>query len=174
MMISNTLLCDIEYIKGKYHKTDEPFNSFRRMNYHGWECDSSTGLDDAEMSSALGEYVDSLNDTSHAVIKAKAFAFVLDHMRISINQHDYFPVLYNWSRPLNKYTVNRWLSESELSAESRAFRDEYTATGELTCWLDYDHSVPDWDALYRLGFVWNPRPRARYAVTKRAEVALIR
>ena len=160
MMISNTLLCDIEYIKGKYHKTDEPFNSFRRMNYHGWECDSSTGLDDAEMSSALGEYVDSLNDTSHAVIKAKAFAFVLDHMRISINPHDYFPVLYNWNRPLNKYTVNRWLSESELSSESRAFRDEYTATGELTCWLDYDHSVPDWDALYRLGFV-GIRERAR-------------
>ena len=114
--MTDALTKDFEYIKGKYHKTDEPFNSFRRMNYHGWECDSSTGLDDAEMSSALGKYVDSLNDTSHAVIKAKAFAFVLDHMRISINPHDYFPVLYNWSRPLNKYTVNRWLSESELSS----------------------------------------------------------
>ena len=64
--------------------------------------------------------VDALPDTeaqARMVIKAKAFAFVLDNMRIGINEHDYFPILWNWNRPLNFCTINRWLGEVKLSEE---------------------------------------------------------
>ena len=29
---------------------------------------------------------------------------------------------------------------------------ELNRTGTVTLWPDYDHSVPDWDAVFRLGF----------------------
>lgn len=143
---------DIPYIENKYHKTSEPFNPFNRMQYHGWDCDGETGLDDAEMQIALADYINTLTETDRAVIKAKAFAFVLDNMRISINEHDFFPCLYNWNRPLNNLLINRWAGEEKRSPESQKFRDEYTRSGDIAIWMDFDHSVPDWHALYKLGF----------------------
>ena len=70
----NSLRDDIPFIENKYHRNDKPFDPFRRMSYHGWECDPATGLDDAEMSAGLREYLSGLTDTEHSVIKAKAFA----------------------------------------------------------------------------------------------------
>ena len=160
--MNETLKKDLAFIENKYHKTNEPFNSFNRMGYHGWECDPATGLDDTEMAEALEEYLSGLTDTDHAVIKAKAFAFVLDHMRFEINEHDYFPCLYNWSRPLNHFIINRWLGEVRHSDESSAFVSEYTRSGDVTIWMDYDHSVPDWEALYSLGFAGIKKRAAEY------------
>lgn len=142
---------DRPFIEGKYHKTTEPFDPFSRMSYHGWDADKTTGLDDGEMRAALGSFLSSLTDTNHAVIKAKAFAFVLDHMRFSINEHDYFPCFWNWSRPLNKLTIEKWV-DSRLDEKTSSELKDAVARGEVTCWIDYDHSVPDWDALYSLGF----------------------
>ena len=156
------LLRDVPYIEGKYHRKDEPFDPFRRMAYHGWDCDPRTGADDAEMAGALKGYVDSLTDENHAVVKAKAFAFVLDHMRFGFDEHDYFVCLYNWNRPLNAFTINRWADEAYRSVpeENRRFVAEAKRAGEIESWLDYDHSVPDWHALYRYGFP-GIRQRAR-------------
>ena len=148
----NSLRDDIPFIENKYHCTDKPFDPFRRMAYHGWECDPATGLDDGEMSAGLAEYLSGLSDREHAVIKAKAFAYVLDHMRFTVDEHDYFPCLYNWNRPINALTINRWLSEIPLSKESEGYIKKYAPTGDVTIWMDYDHSVPDWQALYELGF----------------------
>ncbi len=163
------LKCDRPFIENKYHKTSEPFNPFSRMTYHGWDCDASTGLDDAEMKSALEAYVSSLTDTEHAVIKAKAFAYVLDHMRFTVDAHDFFPCLYNWNRPLNPLTVSRWTNYGLVPADVAAKRDELGRTGEVTSWIDYDHSVPDWNALYELGFV-GIRERARDYRSSRDEL----
>ena len=46
---------DRYYIENKYHRTDEAFDPFDRLNYHGYEYDASTGLDDAQMHAALEE-----------------------------------------------------------------------------------------------------------------------
>ncbi len=152
--MTDILKNDLPFIAGKYHKTDEPFDFFSRMKYHGWEGDPSTGLDDAAMHDALAAYVDSLTDAEHAVVKAKAFAFVLDHMRIGVNEHDWFPLLYNWNRPLNFCTVNRWHGEASKKFEpsTRDYLNRYSPTGDITSWIDYDHAVPDWQALYTLGW----------------------
>ena len=157
---------DLEFIKNKYHKTSEPFDPFRRMAYHGWECDPSTGFDDAEMSAGLDSYLSGLADTDHAVIKAKAFAYVLDHMRFAVDGHDYFPCLYNWNRPLNSLTINRWLGEVKRGVDSERYLGEYVRTGDVTVWMDYDHSVPDWNALYELGFAGIRKRAAEYREKK--------
>ena len=101
------LTADLERINNKYHMQSEPFNAFARMAYHGWKCDPATGYDDGRMAEELKIYVDSLDDTSHSVIKAKAISFVLDHMRFGFDEHDYFVCLYNWNRPRRNGTYPR-------------------------------------------------------------------
>jgi len=146
------LKLDLPFINNKYHKTDEPFNPFARMAHHGWECDPSTGFADAEMKEALKSYIGVLTDTDRSVIKAKAFAFVLDHMRFTIDEHDYFPCIYNWNRPLMDTLTNQWAKEVKISSQSNEYRQTNTKNGNIAIWMDFDHSVPDWYALYSLGF----------------------
>ena len=40
---------DREHIENKYHLTNEPFDGFKRMAYHGYAYDASTGLSDEEI-----------------------------------------------------------------------------------------------------------------------------
>lgn len=143
---------DLSFLKNKYHDTAAPFDPFFRMAYHGWPGDASTGFDDAEMEAGLKEYIAALPDTAHVIIKAKAFAYILDHMRIGIDEHDYFPLLYNWNRPLRPLLVEPWRLSREKSKESAHYLWKYSKSGDIAIWLDYDHSVPDWHALYALGF----------------------
>ena len=146
---------DYNVIKNKYHKTDEPFDSIHRMAYHGWDCDSSTGLDDKQMQEGLIELTGRTVETSHAVIKAQAFAYVLDNACIGLDEHDYFFCFYNWSRAIKETTIERWHSEvsKKLSTETIEYLHLKKRNGAINCWLDYDHSIPDWELLLRLGFV---------------------
>ena len=143
---------DLPFLQNKYHDTAAPFNAFHRMAYHGWPGDPATGYDDSEMEAGLTAFVDSLPEEPHAVTKARAFAYVLDHMRIGIDEHDYFPLLYNWNRPLRKLLTDPWQKACTKSEETRAYLDRYTPSGDVSIRLDYDHSVPDWHVLYALGF----------------------
>lgn len=93
---------DREYIENKYHRQDEYFDPFNRLNYHGYEYDASTGLDDAEMRAALESLYEETKTEPHALAKAKGFAFVLDNARIDVPANDYFFGFYNWARPLPK------------------------------------------------------------------------
>ncbi|MFR6641340.1 MAG: hypothetical protein ACLUSP_08435 [Christensenellales bacterium] len=40
---------DRDFIADKYHRQDEPFDAFRRMAYHGYDFDESTGKSDEEI-----------------------------------------------------------------------------------------------------------------------------
>ena len=46
---------DRSFIENKYHKTDEPFNPYSRMAYHGYDFDKSTGLEDEEIKDGLSK-----------------------------------------------------------------------------------------------------------------------
>ena len=47
---------DRKFIENKYHKTNEPYDSFSRFNgYHGYPFDESTGLSDEEMAKRKAE-----------------------------------------------------------------------------------------------------------------------
>ena len=60
---------DREYIENKYHRQDEYFDPFNRLNYHGYEYDASTGLDDAEMRAALESLYEETKTEPHALAK---------------------------------------------------------------------------------------------------------
>lgn len=144
---------DRTYLENKYHKTDEKFDNFNRMAYHGYEYDASTGLDDVKMDRELALLSARLEGQPHPVYKAKMFEYVLDHTRIDVNEKDYFVGIYSWSRMISKYTCLKWYQEikyQEFPEEARIL-DEIEETGGAYGWLDFDHTVPDWDAIMELG-----------------------
>lgn len=159
-----TLNNDIPKINNKYHKTDEEFNSFMRMAYHGYDYDENTGMDDGEILNGLEKLAKDVSGEEHSVQKAKAFAYIIDNTRIDVNESDYFVGFYSWNRLLFKPFVDKWHSEvqKKLSDTTRNYiRDNYNAAN-TNIWIDYDHSVPDWDALYKLGFPGIAKRAAEY------------
>lgn len=146
---------DRSYLENKYHNTEAEFDSFNRMAYHGYEYDCETGLSDEEIDEGLSRLVKKLEGESHALVKAKAVAYVLDHTRIDINEKDYFVGIYSWGRLIDKYTVKKWHSEliSSVKEEPCAKKvSEFGQTGAAWVGLDFDHTVPDWKSMTELGF----------------------
>lgn len=150
-----TFARDREYLENKYHRTDREFDPFNRYAYHGYEYDPGTGLDDARLSEGLTELFHRIKHLPHPVVKARCFAFALDNMRIDVNPHDYFVGFYSWNRPL-AFIQNIWKAEEfGKNAERRQYNDlanDCNLSGAATVWPDFDHVIPDWEALMRLGF----------------------
>ncbi len=145
---------DRKYIENKYHPLDGSFDPLNRFaGYHGYEFDPATGLDDAKMAAALEKlYAETLGE-DHALIKAKAFAFVLDNARIDASENDYFFGLYNWGRPLGKTFISRWYNEVfDSMPEVKQLMKTYRVSGTAEMCLDTDHSVPYWVDILGLGF----------------------
>ena len=129
------------YLENKYHNTEESFDSFNRMAYHGYEYDENTGFSDEEIDHGLSELVEEIEGEAHALIKAKAVAYVLDHTRIDINEHDYFVGIYSWGRLIDNYTVLKWHSELLASVEEEPCTKkvrEFGKTGAAWVGLDFE------------------------------------
>ena len=150
---ASAIVADMETLENKYHDTSKEFNAYARFIYHGWEYDVSTGYDDAEMDAELAKLNQTLMGEAHPIHKAKLFAFVLDHTRIEINEHDYFVGIYANNRPLLKYISGPWGGAVYASfPEEQRILHEQDRAGAAYGWLDFDHTVPDWDRLMNLGF----------------------
>lgn len=145
---------DRKYIESKYHNPEEPFNPYNRMAYHGWEADKSTGLSVEEIKTGLQEIARKYKDASHEVQKARAVEYVLDHTRIDINGHDYFPLIYTWGREISSTTIYKWNSEvfDSIIPQIKPKYDLFNESGASTMWPDFDHVVPDWKSVLSLGF----------------------
>lgn len=144
---------DRTYLENKYHDTSKPFNPFERMAYHGYAFDETTGLDDEGVKKGLAELEKQLSALPHPVAKAKAVGYVLQNTRIDVNEHDYFVALYSLNRLAGAVTQNKWSSEvfSTLS-DTNSTMCKMCGSGAAVIWPDFDHVVPDWDAVLNLGF----------------------
>ena len=157
-----TLPEDRDYLENKYHRVDQPFDSFKRMAYHGYEYDPQTGLDDEQIREGLRKLAKSSVDVPHPIAKARAVAYVLDNTRIDVNAHDYYIGLFSWNRLIAETTINAWRDDvfaQHLPGLQEEMRRHHRA-GTFHSGPDYDHSVPDWEALFDLGFA-GVRERAR-------------
>lgn len=142
------------FIENKYHKTDEPFDHFRRFQYHGYDYDETTGLDDDGILAGLKELDAKLGHLPHPVIKARAVEYVLQNTRIDINEHDYFIGIYSWAQLPNAITLDKWKREvyNEKIPEVNALMRDFNESGAVSIWQDFDHVVPDWHCIMDLGF----------------------
>lgn len=117
--------------------------------------DPGTGLDEAALHERLEAVWNSRGDRPHPVVKAELFACVADHVRIDVSPHDWYPGFGCWNRhrrPLAEYT-GRWAAELDARGElyGEAFR-RLNETAASRMWIDFDHSVPQWDDILELGF----------------------
>lgn len=153
---------DRYFIERKYHDPEQPFNAFKRRAYHGIGYIEDSGLDDAQLQEGLAQL--DLEDLPHPVARAKALAYLMDNSRLYINEHDYFVGLYSLDRLADPVTFKKWEKESRamrdptLVAQDQAFN----ASGAVIFWPDYDHVVPDWQALMELGIPGLRRRAADY------------
>ena len=145
---------DRAFIERKYHDPDTEFNPYERMKYHGIGFDEDSGLDDEEIISGLEQLYDEIKNLPHPVAKAKAVKYVLENERLYINEHDYFVGMYSLNRLADTVTFNKWSREAaeQRSPELIKLENNFNQSGAVGLWPDYDHVVPDWDTLIKLGF----------------------
>lgn len=153
---------DREFIENKYHKVGEDFNPYNRMAYHGYDYEESTGLDDSKIEQGLHLLEKEIKHLPHPVAKALAVKYVLEHTRIDVSHRDIFVGLYSLNRWPNRVTVNKWNQEvfSEKVQGTAAVMNDMNEAHAANIWADFDHVVPDWDAILELGFA-GLRERAR-------------
>jgi len=144
---------DRAFIENKYHDTTKPFDPHRRFYYHGTITEYSDGLDDEEMRKELDRIYEEGKGKDRALVKAEAFAFVLDNARVNVSGKDYFPCIYNWCNPLEDALIARWRSELFNSIDGlMEQKTDYLNCGAAVMWLDTCHVVPDWQDILGLGF----------------------
>ncbi len=152
-----TFHTDRKYIENKYHNTEEPFNPYARMTYHGCNYDESTGKTDEEILQGLQALREELSTLPHPIAKARAVKYVLENTRIYVNEHDYFVGLYSVNRLANRVTVGVWSGEvKNISEKLRKTYDtmsDMRGSGAVDIFMDFDHVIPDWESILSLGFV---------------------
>jgi len=143
---------DRYFVERKYHDPEKEFNPFKRMAYHGIGYLEESGLDDEELLEGLKALP--LDNLPHPVAKARAIEYLLQHQRIYLNEHDYFVGLYSLDRLAKCVTFSKWAEESLALRDPELVRlsEDVNACGAMMYWVDYDHVVPDWDSLMKLGF----------------------
>lgn len=127
-------------------------------------CDPSTGLDNETLKTRVMGLADELAGQPHEIIKARAFALVCENAMIDVSPHDWFVSFGCWNRhdrPLSPL-IDKWCREIWSSRLKVAnLYSEQNQSGSSLMWPDFDHSVPDWDAVFTLGFP-GLRERARH------------
>ena len=127
--------------------------------------DPSTGLTTDEIREQLLDAVAPWKDQPVFITKGHGFEFICRNMQIDVNPHDCFPGFGCYDRrkrpiaPIigrNNEKVYREHIANTVAPDWHAQQ----AAGLLNIWPDFDHSVPDWDSIFALGFV-GLRDRAR-------------
>jgi formate C-acetyltransferase len=117
--------------------------------------DQKTGMDNETLKANLMALAEEFNDQPHEIIKAKAFAYVCENVRIDVNSRDWFVAFGCWDRkdrPLSKL-ISKW--DKEVNANYLKLGkliEEQKVSGASNLVKDFDHSVPDWEAIFEFGF----------------------
>ena len=104
------------------------------------------------------------------ITKAKLFAAQAERMSIDVSPLDWFPAIAIWDRndrPIFRITkverpreVNARVLPGWVTKEWHSGNRE----GDWNMWQDFDHSVPDWRVILKLGFPGMKARLERYAV----------
>ena len=117
--------------------------------------DPTTGLSTEAIEEGLLRLIELEKDGSYTMVKAKAFSYILDNMRITTSPKDLFVTLGVWGRkPFEKTIQPIWenrLFENVLK-DSLPLRRKLDETGVVQFFFDFWHTVPDWDTVLTLGF----------------------
>ncbi len=153
------------------YEADRPY-----LNMYAEEhFEVASGISDcAELEKNILRIEKQMRGQPRPLIKAKAFAFVLEHGAIEVNPKGWFGVnvcglCFGGSpkgirfqnansggktvKPL-QVLCNLWKDElwKIMPQNVKTAMDGIWEVGAGSFWMDFDHSVPDWDAVLRYGF----------------------
>ncbi len=89
-------------------------------------------------------------------VSARCFDFLVDHVQIGFSRFDCFPAISAWDRHRRPMSAVLWGHAADVDAKySPRLRDKVAAVrrerrGQVL--KDFDHSAPDWDDIFRIGF----------------------
>ena len=120
--------------------------------------EENSGIDQNEIRSNILSVADPLmkGGLPKPVVKARCFEYVCNNMYIDVNVHDVFPgfgCFDRKKRPLAPL-LGRWnhIVDTTVNQECARICAERNSAGLHMIWKDFDHSVPDWEALVSLGY----------------------
>ena len=145
--------------------------TYLRRKFRQDVTDRATGLDVPGLKKLLAEIVAAgkASGESWYVTKAKCFAAQVEKMSIDVSPLDWFPAIAIWNRndrPIRDVRVKR-AGEVNARLLPAWVRKEWQAgnkDGTWTMWQDFDHSVPDWRVILKLGFPGMKARLEKYAV----------
>ena len=119
--------------------------------------DPATGVDIATTKSNIVEVARRLSPREPwNVVKATCFAWELDNVAIDLSPLDWFPAFALWDR-IEK-PMCAVISERERFVEKRYYPEIIprivagNESGRWRVWMDFDHIIPEWDVVIKLGF----------------------
>ena len=146
-------------------------DTYLRRKFRQDVTDKATGVGVGALKKILAEIVAAgkASGESWRITKAKLFAAQIERQSIDVSPLDWFPAIAVWdrlSRPISAVIRGR---ASEVNAKSLPdwVRKEWyvgNAAGDWNMWQDFDHSVPDWRIIMKLGFPGMKERLEKYAV----------
>jgi len=131
------------------------------FQYAKW--DETTGYSPEVLFEKLQEMQNERTDMPRPILCANAYAYLLDHVQLSINEHTPFAVKINIG--VNYTSFASWdiydkalFQQQRVKVLSEVFPEEYArmrlreSVGMGTIWADYWHTVPNWPFLLEKGF----------------------
>ena len=146
-------------------------DTYLRRKFRQDVTDRATGLSVAELHKELAAIVlrGKATGESWRITKAKCFAFQAERQSIDVSHFDWFPAIAVWdrhNRPIQRVRLKK-ASEVNSKVLDPSIVKELNAgnsAGDWNMWQDFDHSVPDWRVILKLGFPGMKERLAKYAV----------
>lgn len=122
--------------------------------FHSPQIDESTGLDNATLIAGAAAFFDAKGEAPMPVIKAQAFSYLTQNLRIELRPTDLFPVFGCWDRKARPLAglLQKGAAAVSGKMQNRTLWQQLGNSGATRIWIDFDHSAPDWERIMRLGF----------------------
>ena len=129
------------------YKEDE---AYLWKKFRSPEFDPATGIDKDTAAKEVVQFAEL--DAPAPVIKARGFEFLAKNLQIEVDPHDFFPAFGCWvrvPRPIDPLLSK--LGERVVLQKTELW-NLLNQSGASNIWIDFDHSVPEWDLVFSLGF----------------------
>jgi formate C-acetyltransferase len=133
-------------------------DTYLRRKFRQDVTDKTTGIGTQAIKKRLAEIVAAgkASGESWRITKAKCFAAQALEMSIDVSPLDWFPAISIWNRHDRPIYGARGGRHGEMNAKLPAWVKkewhEGNRDGTWNMWQDFDHSVPDWRVILKLGF----------------------
>ena len=146
-------------------------DTYLRRKFRQDVTDKTTGVGADALKKILAGIVAAgkASGESWRMTKAKCFAAQVEKQSIDVSPLDWFPAIAvwdRWSRPISDVIRGRrrMVNAAKLHRSVGEAWERGNADGTWNMWQDFDHSVPDWRVIMKLGFPAMKDRLKKYAV----------